>query len=178
MSPPAVKRAFVTVGSTKFDALIQQVLNDATIQAFLKNSFTDLVVQAGNSVLPATWNLIGKDLKKDVDGLTITVWRFKASLKEEIDGADLVISHAGSGTILDTLRAGKQLIVIPNNTLLDDHQTELAEALHERGHLIAASVGTLCEAIGTSANRPPERFPELDLTAFSRIVDEEMGFAW
>lgn len=163
MSPPAVKRAFVTVGSTKFDALIQQVLNDATIQAFLKNSFTDLVVQAGNSVLPATWNLIGKDLKKDVDGLTITVWRFKASLKEEIGGADLVISHAGaclcphaagsshsidwqrpvigSGTILDTLRAGKQLIVVPNNTLLDDHQTELAEALHERGHLIAASVG-------------------------------------
>lgn len=46
----------------------------------------------------------------------------------------------GSGTILEVLRMGKLLIVVPNPTLLDNHQQELADALVERGHLRAASV--------------------------------------
>ncbi|KIO33457.1 glycosyltransferase family 1 protein [Tulasnella calospora MUT 4182] len=183
MVPSAVKRAFVTVGSTKFDALIQQVLTDVTLQTFSNNGFTDLVIQAGNSALPASWNLIGEDVRRDIGGLTVTVWKFKTSLSEEIERADLVVSHAGSGTILDTLRAGKRLIVVPNNTLLDNHQTELAEALHERGHLVAATVEprwlfrSLGEAIASSTTQPGVPFPPLDSTAFSRIVDEEMGFA-
>jgi UDP-N-acetylglucosamine transferase subunit ALG13 len=53
----------------------------------------------------------------------------------------LVLTGAGSGTILDVLRIGKPLIVIPNPTLLDDHQTELAVSLQELGHLKASTVG-------------------------------------
>ncbi|KAG8929767.1 N-acetylglucosaminyldiphosphodolichol N-acetylglucosaminyltransferase catalytic subunit alg13 [Tulasnella sp. 417] len=150
MAPSASKRAFVTVGSTKFDALIQQVLADATLQKLRENGFTDLVIQAGNSVLPVGWNLTAEEVRGDIGGLSVTVWKFKASLSDEIECADLVVSHAGSGTILDTLRAGKRLIVVPNNTLLDDHQTELAKALHERGHLVAATV----ESVHVTAAEP------------------------
>ncbi|KAG8913216.1 N-acetylglucosaminyldiphosphodolichol N-acetylglucosaminyltransferase catalytic subunit alg13, partial [Tulasnella sp. 408] len=150
MSPSTPKRVFVTVGSTKFDALIQQVLTDVILQTFCDNRFTDLVIQAGNSVLPASWNLVGEQIRREIGGLTVTVWKFKASLTEEIESADLVVSHAGSGTILDTLRSGKRLIVVPNNTLLDNHQTELAKALHERGHLIAATV----ESVHVTSTEP------------------------
>lgn len=41
----------------------------------------------------------------------------------------------GSGTIIDTLRSNKPLIVVPNPTLLDNHQVDLAEELDKLGHL-------------------------------------------
>lgn len=46
----------------------------------------------------------------------------------------------GSGTVLDVLRMGKPMIVIPNPTLLHNHQEELASALEELGHLKATTV--------------------------------------
>lgn len=96
MPPSTPKRVFVTVGSTKFDALIQQALTDALLQTFCDNGFTDLVIQAGNSVLPASWTLVGEQIRREIGGLTVTVWKFKGSLTEDIERADLVVSHAGA----------------------------------------------------------------------------------
>lgn len=46
----------------------------------------------------------------------------------------------GSGTILDVLRQGKWLIVVPNPTLLDNHQEDLATSLNTLGHLKASTI--------------------------------------
>jgi beta-1,4-N-acetylglucosaminyltransferase len=46
----------------------------------------------------------------------------------------------GSGTVIDVLRMGKRLIVIPNPTLLDNHQQDLASSLNTLGHLKASTV--------------------------------------
>ena len=42
----------------------------------------------------------------------------------------------GSGSILAALRIAVPLVVVPNPTLLDNHQVELAEALAEQGYVI------------------------------------------
>ena len=50
---------------------------------------------------------------------------------QDVSDADLVISHAGAGTCIEVLQAGKTLAVIVNDSLMDNHQVELAEKLAE-----------------------------------------------
>ena len=67
----------------------------------------------------------------------VSVWRSGFSeiltpdLLQDITDADLVISHAGAGTCIEVLQAGKTLAVIVNDSLMDNHQVELAEKLAE-----------------------------------------------
>ena len=59
--------------------------------------------------------------------------------------ADVVITHAGVGSVLSALRAGKHPVVIPRLAALgehvDDHQLELASLLQERGLASVAAPG-------------------------------------
>lgn len=82
--------AFVTVGSTKFDGLIQQILSQSTLKALASKGYSSLVVQYGNSQLSNK-----QETEYDSNGVSISLWKFKESLQEEYEKADLVISHAG-----------------------------------------------------------------------------------
>ncbi|KAL0947049.1 hypothetical protein HGRIS_013191 [Hohenbuehelia grisea] len=129
-------RVFVTVGSTKFDSLVQAVLSPEVIGSLRNKQYTELVIQCGNSESGSETNIqAGTETRFTTDGVNIVLWRFKPSLNDEFTTADLIISHAGSGTILDVLRTGKPLIVVPNPTLLDNHQEELASVLYGQGYL-------------------------------------------
>lgn len=56
--------------------------------------------------------------------------------------ADLIIAHAGVGTIMHCLSHSKKLIVVPRakayNEHVDDHQFEIADEFAERGYLLVA----------------------------------------
>lgn len=54
---------------------------------------------------------------------------------------------AGSGSIFETLRLRRPLIVVPNPLLMDNHQAELAAKLESMGHLAAATPDTLAAVI-------------------------------
>ena len=45
--------------------------------------------------------------------------------------ADVIISHAGAGSVMEALRLKKKLIVVVNDLLMDNHQVELATALED-----------------------------------------------
>ncbi|KAG6874063.1 hypothetical protein C0995_006920 [Termitomyces sp. Mi166 len=133
--------AFVTVGSTQFDSLVQAILSPSVLSALHRKGFNQLVVQCGNSNFELASSISdGGQLNVEKEGIDIELWKFKPMLKNEYEKADLVISHAGSGTILDVLRLGKPLLTIVNPTLLDNHQQELASALAELGHLQYSSI--------------------------------------
>lgn len=59
---------------------------------------------------------------------------------ELIESADVVVSHAGVGSIICALRAGHVPIVFPRlkryAETVDDHQAELAHALEQRGNVV------------------------------------------
>lgn len=52
----------------------------------------------------------------------------------------MLTNFVGAGTILDGMRLGLSLIVIPNDTLLDNHQDELAEELEAQGYATRSDI--------------------------------------
>lgn len=59
----------------------------------------------------------------------LEVFPYSTELRSYMENADLVVSHAGTGTVIDVLRAHKPLIVVTNPKLMHDHQTEVADQL-------------------------------------------------
>ena len=99
------------------------------------------------------------------------------SSAQDIQMADLVISHAGAGTCMEVLEAGKPLVVIVNDNLMDNHQIELAERLALDKHLVFGTVDTLSQTIDRFAeekdNLVPYRKP--DGTIFSNFLNKLMN---
>lgn len=66
---------------------------------------------------------------------------FKFKHKEEVEelykNSDIIICHAGIGSILSSVKYNKNVIIVPRRRkygeLLDDHQAEIAHKLGKRG---------------------------------------------
>lgn len=92
----SLKNAFITVGSTKFDSLIEAVFTDKVLSALKRKGYTEIVVQCGNSVFAYADTIAGGEEQiLQRNGVVVKYWKFKPSLDEYCDRADLVISHAG-----------------------------------------------------------------------------------
>ncbi|KAJ7219151.1 glycosyltransferase family 28 C-terminal domain-containing protein [Mycena pura] len=183
---------FVTVGTFQFDALVQTVLSSPVLRALRGRGYTDLVVQCGQSDFEFVEAVAGGDtVRLERDGVRVELWKSKASLAADFRRADLIIGHAGAGTILEVLRLGTPLIVVPNPTLLHNHQTELAAAL--AAHLKMSSVACVVhlfltgltpihspsDLAATVAAFDPvtlRTFPPFEGSRFRALLDAEMGF--
>uniref|UniRef100_A0A2K6F8N7 UDP-N-acetylglucosamine transferase subunit ALG13 n=1 Tax=Propithecus coquereli TaxID=379532 RepID=A0A2K6F8N7_PROCO len=100
----------------------------ATLPQIIKSlGYNRLILQIGRGmVVPEPFS---------TESFTLDVYRYKDSLKEDLQKADLVISHAGAGSCLETLEKGKPIVVVINEKLMNNHQLELAKQLHKEGHL-------------------------------------------
>jgi len=128
-------RVLVTVGTTKFPELVASSVDPEVSSLLASMGYKHMEIQAGPSQveIPPSFPL------------TTNTWSYKPSLAEDMESADLVISHAGAGTCLEVLRLGKPLVVIVNRSLLGNHQMELAGKLAEDGHLVCGD--NLVEAL-------------------------------
>uniref|UniRef100_A0A8D0EF75 UDP-N-acetylglucosamine transferase subunit ALG13 n=1 Tax=Strix occidentalis caurina TaxID=311401 RepID=A0A8D0EF75_STROC len=124
-----MKSVFVTVGTTSFDDLIATVCSPAALE--VSRGYGKLVLQVGRGALEPA--LSGSS------ALAVEAFRFKDSLAEDLWRADLVISHAGAGSCLETLEKGKPLIVVTNEKLMNNHQLELAKQLNRDGHVLCCN---------------------------------------
>ncbi|CEH12713.1 glycosyltransferase family 1 protein [Ceraceosorus bombacis] len=118
-------------------------------------------------------------------GVHLTLIDYVHDLSEEISRADVVICHAGAGTILESLRSTSardppKVLVVPNTTLMDNHQSELADELARLDYCKAGSVRTLHEDLRKllDSNTPPSKlFPPFEPERFAQIVDDLVGFS-
>ncbi|CAH0399914.1 unnamed protein product [Chilo suppressalis] len=157
------RRCFITVGTTRFDLLVDTLMTAPVLNSLKKMGCKMITFQIGNSNFqPGIY---------DKEGIQINVFRFKDSILEDIKSADLVISHAGAGSCLETLEAGKPLLVVVNEELMDNHQLELAEQLQVDGHLYyctCATLETTLEMLDFNMLKP---FPKPNQTMFLKYLD-------
>lgn len=138
----------MTVGTTKFDALIKALDNMQVAQALVDRGYSNLLVQKGAGSYQLSNILPLEQAQQQLSiGLQVQVFDFAPSLAEYMQQADLIISHAGSGSIFEALKLGKPLIAVPNSILMDNHQAELAEHLAKLGHIVAATPDTLVSTL-------------------------------
>lgn len=160
------KLCFVTIGATaSFDSLIAASLSQDFLRTLRDAAYTDLVLQYGNEGQKIFEDFVIKHRLDSTErqGLNINGfcfnkrglgWEMKEAKGGEGAQEGVVISHAGthyhencvakarlrsllgSGSILDALRVGVPLIVVPNPDLLDNHQVELAEELAAQGYVV------------------------------------------
>ncbi|KAK9691869.1 hypothetical protein RND81_09G225500 [Saponaria officinalis] len=161
---------FVTVGTTLFDALVRSVDTPEVKQELYAKGYTHLLIQIGRgSYIPS--RSTGEDGSLAVDYFT-----FSSSIADSLKSASLVISHAGSGSIFETLRLRKPLIVVVNEDLMDNHQAELAEELAERRHLFCASPQTLYQTVASLTTESLLPYPPGDAKPVARLINKFLGF--
>ena len=156
-----------------------------------------------------SFSMEGGDSKKT---LHIQWYNFKPSLALDMANADLILCHAGAGTLLEALSLTKPLgteasesslerknirprviNAVINSKLMDNHQSELAEELERRNHvLVTRDVESWASFIGAHAfwnqvdGFNPKSFrggfglakgetSDVRLSNFQRIVDRVMG---
>lgn len=134
-----MKTVFVTVGTTSFDELIKSIISQEAVEALKSHGYEKLVLQVGRgTIIPCP---------ETCPQIKLETFRFKESIAEDMRRAHLIISHAGAGSCLEALGAGKPLLVVVNDKLMNNHQLELARQLHSDSHLLYCTCSTLTETL-------------------------------
>merc|ERR1712213_213670 len=103
------------------DALIEAIFSRKVQDALMSKSYHNAVIQYGKSQVLEENDAINVNTSKlKVD----EIFSLKPSLLNDIEEADLIIGHAGAGTCLEVLEAGKPMIVVINESLMGNHQIE------------------------------------------------------
>ncbi|XP_014210134.1 UDP-N-acetylglucosamine transferase subunit ALG13 homolog [Copidosoma floridanum] len=164
------KKIFVTVGTTKFDDLIKTITTDEVLQELSKKGYSEMIMQIGRSH-------VEPDCTKRCGFHRIEVFNLKPSLQEDMQTADLIISHAGAGSCLEALELSKPLIVVTNDRLMDNHQLELAEQLYKDGHLLYTNCKGLTQLIRSMNLSELKPFTGDKSKTIANTINEIMGFA-
>ncbi|MHB0954806.1 MAG: PssE/Cps14G family polysaccharide biosynthesis glycosyltransferase [Pirellulaceae bacterium] len=105
---------FVTVGTTHFDELIEEVDR----------------LRGGGEISEHVYAQIGsgKYVPQHLEWV-----RYLDNIQEVMKKADLIVCHSGTGTVFELLNLRKAFITVPNRRLKDDHQADLVKALESEG---------------------------------------------
>ena len=170
------KHLLVTVGTTQFNDLIEYI--DKNASSFLKiiqsHNINSITIQKGNGIyFPHHFIKESKsmNIKTTVIDYTKTSIEFKGLLSKSY----LIISHAGAGSILESLSLHKKLFVVINDTLMNNHQIEICRPLYNLKYLYYSNVKNLNNTLKQCDFSHLKPYPKPDYNAFPNIINLEMG---
>jgi beta-1,4-N-acetylglucosaminyltransferase len=169
------KTVFVTVGTTLFDPLIDAVTTKECLKVMAELGYKHVKIQYGKGSYKTP---------EDTFGMSLEAYKYKPSLLPDIQSASLMISHAGAGSIMEGLEHNKKLLVVINPSLMDNHQSELAEALGSRDYLwhlespdkLPHDEYQIIRQINALSQEKVKIWPEGESWAFPNFLDSFMGY--
>ncbi|CAI4063095.1 hypothetical protein SUVZ_07G1990 [Saccharomyces uvarum] len=192
------KTIFVTCGATiPFPKLVSCVLSDGFCRELVEYGFVRLIIQFGTNFATEFEQLVqerrgktedteisndefgcGGDVRRYalMDGrLEVIGFDFSTKVQKIIgDLSNLVISHAGTGSILDSLRLNKPLIVCVNDSLMDNHQQQIADKFVALGYLWSCVPSKISLTAGLRASQTEKLkpFPISHNSGFERLLSD------
>jgi len=141
---------FVTVGTTSFDKLIEEVDRFS-----LENNGDDKIIcQIGNGVYIPEY---------------CEYFRFKPNIDQMVNDAEIVITHGGT-TVINLILAGKRFVAIANTDLADDHQSRMLKKINSvRSISWSDDVSQLSFLINSERNKKREKGFRV---SFDRLVGD------
>ncbi|GFO05953.1 UDP-n-acetylglucosamine transferase subunit alg13 homolog [Plakobranchus ocellatus] len=165
------KKLFVTVGTTQFDTLIEAISSKEIMEVLSNLGFTHVTLQTGRGKVQP------KDNAGDKNHPSLTCYGLKNSILEDVKAADLVICHAGAGSILDALGCNKKVLVVVNEELMGNHQTEVAEKLAKEHYLHFCGISSLSDSLKNLDFSNLVPFPPGEPEKFASHLDQVLGFS-
>ncbi|XP_055018262.1 UDP-N-acetylglucosamine transferase subunit ALG13 homolog isoform X1 [Boleophthalmus pectinirostris] len=170
-----MKTVFVTVGTTSFDELIEAIISPAVVEVLKDRGYEKLILQVGRGTIFPTPETCAQ--------ISLETFRYKDSIADDIKNAHLIISHAGkclfslsgAGSCLEALSAGKPLLVVVNDKLMNNHQLELAKQLHSDSHLLYCTCSTLTATLKTMDISVLQPFLLGQPQNFANFLDKALG---
>ncbi|KAK9319133.1 glycosyl transferase [Lipomyces orientalis] len=175
-------KVLVTTGATyPFDGLVKLVFTQRVLKALSNLGVTHLRIQYGKT--PKS-RIVYENCVENCQtviqstGINVNGFGMTEDMATEIRSSWLVISHAGTGTILDTLRSPSpkpRLIVVPNAILMDGHQAEVAAAMEDMNCLLYAKSATE-DSIISAFDKLDRQFAELpEKKSLADLINYEAG---
>lgn len=126
---------FVSLGTQDkpFNRIIDYVIS---LKENLKELQSEkIIIQLGQTKLIKSDN----ERIKNLENITIYDMLKPEKMKDIIKDSDIIITHAGVGTIMECLEMGKEIIVVPrkveNLEHVNNHQEEIAFEMEKKGFL-------------------------------------------
>ncbi|EDO16176.1 hypothetical protein Kpol_1026p24 [Vanderwaltozyma polyspora DSM 70294] len=192
------KTLFVTCGATvPFPQLVESLITLEFINCLILNGFNNLIVQFGKGYNDQFTKLLKNlgnvsfdqklnsldlndiqcfaNFKDNNSNKTLNIYGFDflSDIQSVIkQNADLVISHAGTGSILDSLRLNKPLIVCVNTNLMDNHQQQIADKFASMNYVFSTkpTVDSLMNSLNASQSHTLDEFPSAHNTPFENFL--------
>ncbi|KAG5671625.1 hypothetical protein PVAND_001818 [Polypedilum vanderplanki] len=162
------EKIFITVGTTEFNELIENIFNENVWKCLRdKIGCRKLKIQYGKGNKP-------EFIRKD--GIKVEIYDLKQSIKNDILEADLIIGHAGAGTCIEVLNLNKPLIVVTNDTLMNQHQSELAHQLQNECYLECTPLSMLHNTLNNFDATKLKKYESGNINKFIEYLDDYMGF--
>ncbi|MCX8788731.1 PssE/Cps14G family polysaccharide biosynthesis glycosyltransferase [Vibrio parahaemolyticus] len=135
-------KIFVTVGTTKFDTLIRAVDFSSDTES---HQYTYQI--ADGEYKPSSGSY----------------FTFTSDIEDYYNQADVVITHAGAGSIYGLLERNKTIIIVPNLDRVDKHQSDIADFMEEGGYArVCYNMELIGEIISSIVEFQPRKFIKKD----------------
>lgn len=168
-------KIYITLGTQdkEFKRLLEYT--EQLIEENVINKNDEIYIQKGQTKFK-----FKNGLKKKVKKLILYDFRSFKTTTNIIKTSDIVISHSGVGTILDTIKNNKKIIVVPRlkqyEEHVNDHQLDIAKEFEKEEYIYSANnFEELKYVFLKLANRKKDDILELEMFLNQEFIEKNIN---